>query len=1097
MRHLFFCLFCTAIPLLPVFLYGQDYPVETILQRGHARSITSVATSSDGRFVASGSQDQTAKLWEFKTGREIRTFGGHAAYVTSVALANGHKLITGAEDGTVRIWDIATGETLRLMKVPFRSVATIALSRDERFLAAAGMEGKIYVWDFPGGKQRQVIDTNNFLTSYLSYFLIKSLEFSPDGKFLVTAGDAGGRIVIWDVNTAKPVKSFPCGLQMNCARYSPDGRWIAAAGRDSAITIWDIAAEAALHNIKVQTDVLSMCFTANGQEIVCGLSNGRVLVWNPSSGELPRSTPAHEGWVNAVTVSADGRYILTAGDDRTIRSWKSSSDILTQTFAGKFSEMTAAVFSRDGNTIVTVTEGKRATCWDLISGKMTNSFYAPWNMTASPDGRFLASAGTKKVSVFSVATGQRLFTLSTDSAQNVFSSEGDFLLTINSRGQQDIRKMNSGNLVNSFHSGQVPFRFDLNRGATSFALSNDSLVALKDAGSGKTGVINTHDRVGVTMVRFSLDGQSLFVADGIGGVLESWNTSTLQKTGTYGYHPHESYEKHTSKCRGHKFAIGFVTAVVENPALPLIASGASDGSIMIWNSRTQSEVQAVAGHPGWITSLAYSPDGAFLLSASKDATARIWEARSGELKATLVPLDSTSYAILSNDHFYTANKLASRAVHFVKGLQTYTFDNFDLVFNRPDIVVQRLGRAAPALVRAYKQAYLKRLKRMGFTEKQIGTDVHLPGVTILPDVTDTTSDRILRFSIEAEDSKYFLDRINVYVNDVPIFGQRGLSVATQKIRRLKKELAVTLNEGRNKIQVSVHNEKGVESLKETAEIMFRPSSSKNTRYVGCIGVSEYRNRDMNLRFASKDADDLAALFESRMSENSDIKVFKLLNQDVSRETVLNLKDSLMESNVDDEVILFVAGHGLLDDKLDWYFATHDMDFQNPSIRDELEGLLDGIPARKKLFMMDACHSGEVDKEESVLLIAENEKAPDNKVKSRAFKTKVAKKSGLGLQNSFELMQTLFADLQRGSGAQVIASASGAEYAFESTEWNNGVFTYALLEGLKTGNSDDNKDGQICVSELRDYVIENVRRLTQDKQNPTARRENIEFDFTVW
>jgi uncharacterized caspase-like protein len=107
------------------------------------------------------------------------------------------------------------------------------------------------------------------------------------------------------------------------------------------------------------------------------------------------------------------------------------------------------------------------------------------------------------------------------------------------------------------------------------------------------------------------------------------------------------------------------------------------------------------------------------------------------------------------------------------------------------------------------------------------------------------------------------------------------------------------------------------------------------------------------------------------------------------------------------------------------------------------------------------------------------------------------KKSLGLQNSFELMQQLFADLNKGTGAMVISSAGGAEYAFESPTWNNGVFTYSLLEGVKTKNADKNKDGQIMVSELRDYVIDKVQNLTEGKQRPTSRKENLEFDFKVW
>ena len=94
-------------------------------------------------------------------------------------------------------------------------------------------------------------------------------------------------------------------------------------------------------------------------------------------------------------------------------------------------------------------------------------------------------------------------------------------------------------------------------------------------------------------------------------------------------------------------------------------------------------------------------------------------------------------------------------------------------------------------------------------------------------------------------------------------------------------------------------------------------------------------------------------------------------------------------------------------------------------------------------------------------------------------------------------QDLFADLRRGTGAVVISSASGNEFALEGKQWNNGVFTYALLSGLKNEKADRNHDGTITIGELQAYVIEAVRKLTAGGQNPTVRRENLDYDFAVY
>lgn len=97
----------------------------------------------------------------------------------------------------------------------------------------------------------------------------------------------------------------------------------------------------------------------------------------------------------------------------------------------------------------------------------------------------------------------------------------------------------------------------------------------------------------------------------------------------------------------------------------------------------------------------------------------------------------------------------------------------------------------------------------------------------------------------------------------------------------------------------------------------------------------------------------------------------------------------------------------------------------------------------------------------------------------------------------KFQQDWFADLRRGTGAAVISSSSGNEYSLEGEQWGNGVFTYALLNGLKNRAADSNKDQIITVSELQAYVIDQVRKLTDGGQNPTVRRENLESDFAVY
>jgi hypothetical protein len=389
---------------------------------------------------------------------------------------------------------------------------------------------------------------------------------------------------------------------------------------------------------------------------------------------------------------------------------------------------------------------------------------------------------------------------------------------------------------------------------------------------------------------------------------------------------------------------------------------------------------------------------------------------------------------------------------------------------------------------------------MGFSENQLSGDFNLPEVTINNNnIPISINKNNIRIAIEANDAIYNLDRINVWINDIPVFGSKGKSIKNLNSKQVNNSIELELTRGENKVQVSVTNSKGAESLKKTFKVNCNIIEDKPTLYLVSIGVSKYLNSEYDLKYAAKDAQDLSNYSKNLTDKYQKIETIELLNENVTTENVIKIKEQLLKTKVSDVVIVFFAGHGLIDDKLDYYLATHNIDFKNPSQKglsyENLEGLLDGIPARKKLLLMDSCHSGEIDKDELEVINAE--KSTNKNVTNRGTITVSNKSKKIGLKNSFELMQLLFADLKRGTGAMVISSASGVEYAYEGEQWKNGVFTYALLEGLKTGNCDLNNDGDILVSEIRKYVIDKVGELTNGNQNPTSRKENLEYDFIAW
>ena len=415
----------------------------------------------------------------------------------------------------------------------------------------------------------------------------------------------------------------------------------------------------------------------------------------------------------------------------------------------------------------------------------------------------------------------------------------------------------------------------------------------------------------------------------------------------------------------------------------------SDGDLAghLWDSATGEKLRTFQGDLGTVHSLAFSPDGNQVLTASSDGTARLWDAASGRELCQLISFSNDSWVVATPDNYYMASKGALEGVAFSVGDRLFSFDQFDLKFNRPDKVIESIGLASPEMVAAYRHAYQKRLKRMNFTEDMLSDDFHVPEIAVTSDAKFTTREKTLKLQVKASDSKYLLDRLYIVVNGVPLHGTGGISLRKQASKTSEQEIEVELSAGTNKIEVSVLNEKGAESLKETVSIQYDAPAGKPNLYVVAVGVSDYQDARFRLTYADKDAGDLADLFEGKREHFGEVKVLRILNRDATRENILKARDFLKDSHVDDLVVLFFAGHGLLDSKLDYYFATADIDFTDPAKRglpyEAVEDLLDDIPARKKLLLMDTCHSGELDKDD--VQVAQSETKPEGEIKTRSFR----------------------------------------------------------------------------------------------------------------
>jgi hypothetical protein len=489
----------------------------------------------------------------------------------------------------------------------------------------------------------------------------------------------------------------------------------------------------------------------------------------------------------------------------------------------------------------------------------------------------------------------------------------------------------------------------------------------------------------------------------------------------------------------------------------------------------------------------------------------LWNREPLKKVCDLVWSDDGNIMLYNDTGFYAAKSKSFKSIAAKSGDRVYPFEQFDLKLNRPDIIFEQLGFPKDQ-IDLLKTAESKRLKRMGITEEMLKPDFHLPELQIKGDIPATTAKDRLDLPIKATDDKYPLDRLRVYVNNVPVNGRDGELLRDQKTQSLEKTIPIKLAAGRNKIQVSVLNSAGAESLYANAEVNCTVDRPKPTLYAVSLGVSHYDRPEWCLKYAAKDATDLIGKIKEKAgSTYSEVMPLLLTDKDVTKESAAKIKQFLSGATIDDTVVIFMAGHGILDDKYDYYFGTSDIDPAKPSERgmpyEAIDNILAEVPSLKKALLMDTCHAGELDQDEKKELAASDGNAAPVTIDS-SLKGKVAMRSigtrgmtvkaiegAKGKSDWYEKLQDMFVDLRRGSGATVISSSQGAEYAFESSQQSNGLFTYALMEALD-GKATPNKDGQITINSVGDYVKKRVQDLTKGKQNPNLRGVNLEEDFIL-
>lgn len=1023
---------------------------ELSIQTGHVAVITKIVFSPDGSFLASSDNENKICIWDMSGLTQMASFfysnllENDSITLLAFSLDN-KKLIVGTVFGNLLVWDIGKSEKIRGFAINNRITKLLFIDNSTCLIVSSNLLS---------------LNLDNNLISEVSNLKIADLYVNPQTNEILFCSFDGSVGKIINQNGLKlQLSSSNIETQillarklLGVAKVKLTNKIIATSNLFN-LRFYDFESKRRLFSASMpylDEYVTDIEFLPKSNLFVVSNTDGKIYVYDCQKKKLARILKDHISAVNSLAVHPSKNIFASGSSDRSIILW----DALTFKPIKRFYARASAI------ECIALSESK-----DLLAFGNELGYTKLINLTDKYNEIRSVKNHQQPVNDLEFANSDK--TLYTCSNDNHISK-----LNIDNLKIEKYKKVKTN----------IGFRY----------LMNNVIVKLK---------MYVEPTVFVDSISMSAD-KRFVVANGYKVKQKSKKTRStkiIRSVVPYKKQFEFCYSSaDLKKIKGIKYVKEVDADWVK---VDSIISG-----VEVYNKKN--------GHISKITAAKFDKMKNRLITSSKDATIKIWDVVTKKLIITIIPVDKEKRIFITADNYYFAPKNALNAIGFKQGIHFYPPEQFDLKYNRPDKVLEQLDNPDTNLINLYRKAYQKRLKKSGFTEQMFSTDWHTPEIRILnsDNFNYTTNNQQQKLRVCGIDRKFKLDRLNVWINDVPVFGINGISLRSENTDSVLKEFTIMLSAGNNKIQVSCFNVKGIESLKETVEIFYKPETMvKPDLYIISMSVSEYKDKRYNLQYAVKDGKDIANLLNSQsvqLEKYNKIYIDTLFNANATRQNFFYLKKKLLGSSVNDQVIVFVSGHGLLNKDMDFYFATYDIDFSHPEKHgisfDDLESLLDSIPARKKLLMMDACHSGEVDKDESTEMFASKvESSADitfrGSIKEYNFKgvdTSIIK-SGMKLNNSFELMQELFAGLDKGTGTIVISAAAGKGYALESAKWNNGVFTYSIINGLKNKAADKNKDGFVSISELKDYSIKQVELLTGGKQKPTARRETIGFDWRIW
>ncbi|KAL7906758.1 WD40-repeat-containing domain protein [Trichoderma velutinum] len=405
--------------------------------KGHTDSVTSVVFLAHSEQLASGSGDKTIKIWNTTTGSCDKTLKGHTGSIWSVAVLANNRIVSASDDKTINIWDIVTSACVRTLEDHYDDITSVTILANAH-IATGSSHGIIKIWDSSTGACIQTLknhtDSVNCVASLNSQQVMAVVN---DEKFKV-----------WDISTGACVQTLEeyTGPLSSIAIIAPGQ---IASGSFNTVEIWDVARGTCVSSLKGHTDIISSIAIISPDQIVSGSNDTTVKIWDLAAiGTSERSLNDHSHFLYSAALSVDGKQVASISTNDTIKVRDVETAACVQTLYGHTDDV-SSIFFLNHCLLASISWDRRIKIWNVDTGACVQTLRGRSvgisSMASSADDQYMACASFNEIEIWNLTTGERIQTLDHGNFVNTLAFSADALHLVS--GSRDTDKISIWNVA--------------------------------------------------------------------------------------------------------------------------------------------------------------------------------------------------------------------------------------------------------------------------------------------------------------------------------------------------------------------------------------------------------------------------------------------------------------------------------------------------------------------------------------------------------------------------------------------------------------------------------------------------------------------------